>query len=85
MIFIPFFAMPLAFDSKSKGALCVIPSFILLITCRSCINLFHLAISETYRLQVSAISLCEACLAFVGKFNRTKWTALTLKVCVYAS
>ncbi|MGP1915997.1 MAG: cytochrome b [Candidatus Hodgkinia cicadicola] len=83
--FMPFFAMLKAFDSKSKGVLCVISSFILLMALPFMYKSIPFWQSvKTYRLSVSVVSLCFACLAFVGKFNRTKWTALTSKVCIYA-
>ncbi|MGP1921794.1 MAG: cytochrome b [Candidatus Hodgkinia cicadicola] len=83
--FMPFFAMLKAFDSKSKGVLCVISSFILLMILPFVYKSIPFWQSvETYRLSVSAISLCFVCLALLGEFNRTNWTVLASKVCIYA-
>ncbi|MGP1922862.1 MAG: cytochrome b [Candidatus Hodgkinia cicadicola] len=81
--FMPFFAMLKTFDSKSMGVLCVISSFILLMTLPFVYKSIPFWQSvETYRTSVSIVSLCLTCLALLGELNRTNWTVLASKVCI---
>ncbi|MGP1918162.1 MAG: hypothetical protein ACTS4U_00410 [Candidatus Hodgkinia cicadicola] len=84
--FMPFFAMLKAFESKSMGVLCVISSFFLLMFLPFVYKTVPFWQSiKLYRIMVVIVSLCFVCLTLLGELNRTKWTALASKVCIYAS
>ncbi|MGP1911578.1 MAG: cytochrome b N-terminal domain-containing protein [Candidatus Hodgkinia cicadicola] len=82
--FMPFFAMLKTFESKTTGVMCVLSSFCFLLILPFVYKTVPFWQSiKTYRITTIVVSACFVCLAMLGELNRTSWTVLASKVCIW--